>query len=268
MKKRIIAIMMATMLCLSITACGGGGTTASTETETEYFADTDFISDLAKGLEARWDISDAQDLSTLSDAEYKKVMVPAVQAELDAVDKYQSEKFSDTKLQEYVIQYINALKDQKAALDYVGVDNLKFSDEWQPAYNKRTQNISIFVNTYGLKVSEKYQTNIDELLTNATLVTKEAEQKESIDNWVKSITFNQVEDSYGWRKYEAVVENTTGLNFQYINLSINLIDADGIVIETTYSSFQNISAGAKVKFEFTSDADFVSTDITSTYQLQ
>lgn len=269
MKKRIGAITLAMVLCFSATACSDNSAAPTeTESETEYFADEDFLSDLSKSLEARWDISEAQDLATLTNAEYKTTMESAIQAELDIVGKYQTEKFEDTKLQEYVLQYINNLKDQQASLDYIDADNVKFIDEWNNLYGSRTEIVSTFYNTYGLTVSEKYQSVLNDMLTKATIVANQNEQKAIIDSWVKSITFELAEDNSGWKTYQAVAENTTGYSFDYINLSINLIDSDGVILETRYSSFQNISTGAKVKFEFMSDAEFTSTEVTATYQIK
>ena len=89
MKKRIGAITLAMVLCFSATACSDNSAAPTeTESETEYFADEDFLSDLSKSLEARWDISEAQDLATLTNAEYKTTMESAIQAELDIVGKY------------------------------------------------------------------------------------------------------------------------------------------------------------------------------------
>ena len=71
-----------------------------------------------------------------------------------------------------------------------------------------------------------------------------------------------------WERVKIARDKDRPYSFDYINLSINLIDSDGVILETRYSSFQNISTGAKVKFEFMSDAEFTSTEVTATYQIK
>ena len=268
MKKRTIILALAACLCLPFTGCGNtsGNTTATTETE-EYFADEDFIADLQKSLVARWTITEASD-GILSADDYKEEINSGVQAELDIIEKYQNEKFENTKLQETLLKYINNLKAQIETVAYYGVDDIKYAQEWEALYGERTQIIDDFVKNYGLTVPEEYQSVLNEMLTNAKIVTEKENEEEVINAWIDSIVFEQTEDNYGMKTYQAVVENTTGCNFQYINLHINMIDANGVVLQTAYSSFQNISAGAKVKFEFMSDADFISTETTADYLLQ
>lgn len=221
---------------------------------------------MQKGLESRWDITDNADYVT--DDEMKETLGSAVKAELDSVEKYKDEKFEDSALQELVLKYINTLKAQEESLDYVSADPDKFNTDWQSAYEERTQMIDTFYNDYDLKVSEKYESDLEELLTKSKLVTEEANTKETIEKWIDSFAFTEVSDEYGFKTYEAVVENTTGVDFDYISLSINLIDAEGVTLETTYASIDNVTNGAKVKFEFTTDAEFSSTEITPDYALK
>ncbi|MFR3391123.1 MAG: FxLYD domain-containing protein [[Clostridium] scindens] len=260
MKRKLIAILMIATMLLASTAC------SAEEKKEEHFADKDFIVDLQKGLQERWDITDNTPYTT--DEETKKVLSSALDAELNAVKDYQNQKFEDSKLQELVLQYINSVKAQDESLDYISADAEKFNEMWQTAYETRTQLIETFYKDYDLKVDKKYQDNLDELLTKSKLVTEEANTKKTVEDWFKTFNFTQVSDDYGFKTYEAVVENNTGVNFDYVNLSINLIDENGVTVETTYSNFNNISAGAKVKFEFSTDKDFVSTEITGDYMIK
>lgn len=267
MKKRLIFIAVVAALCLPFTGCGNTTSTPTTTETQEYFADNDFIKDLQKGLESRWSIASDNVLSMTTD-ELKAYYEQSVNSELDIIEKYQNEKFEDRKLQEIVIQYINLLKDSKEVIPYLNTDMVTFSQDWDMIYKKRSQMISSFHSDFGLTVSEEYESTLNDFISISNIVTQQESQKDTIDNWVKSIVFEQVDDSHGYQKYQATVENTTGFNFEYINLSINLIDTDGVVVQTVYSSFQNISAGAKVKFEFSTNTQFSSTDVTAKYQVK
>lgn len=275
MKKAKKFFLLAGITCiLTFALCSCSNTTGSsnetpapTET-TEYFADNDFMTDLSKSLEQRWTDTSDEKLNTLSDSEYVSAMNSVIQAEIDMLSKYQSEKFEDSLLHENVIAYINSLKEQQAALEYFTADYVKYIEDWEAAYNNRVKLIQTFTNDFGLTVSEQYQSTLDDIMTNAKLVQKEEATEEAIQKWIDSFEFEMVSDEYDWKTYQCITENSTGSDFDYVSLSINLIDKDGVVIESTYSNMNNIKNGAKVKFEFTTDADFESYEITADYYVK
>lgn len=189
-----------------------------------------------------------------------------INAELDVVKKYRDEKFEDSDLQELAIEYINCLNDQNDALEYLTVDYTKYSELHKEAYNKRTTIIKQMVDDYGLTVSDDYQSDLNDLLTNAKIVKEDEDKQAKIDALVSSIVFEVTEDDgYGYKTYGAVVENTTGIDFTSFGLSINLLDADGVIVESEYSSVENFNNGAKARFEFFTDVEFTSYQITVDY---
>ena len=86
MKKVYLALTM--ILAILLTGCGAASQTATTETEIHY-ADEDFISDLATGLQNRWDISDVTEYEEGSE-EHKQYYTELVDTELNVLEKYQS----------------------------------------------------------------------------------------------------------------------------------------------------------------------------------
>lgn len=253
----------------------GASNTSNTEKNNneEQYADEEFIKSLSKALEKRWDLSDKQEEQEKADDkkvqmgsdEHKKLYISYVDAELPELENYKDAKFKDSKLQEKAIQYINLLNDQKTALDYIQVDYKKYLQLWGKAYNQRTQLIIDFVNDYGLTVSEKYSQILKDLMLNGQEVTKAEDNKALVKTMIDAIKFEKVEDSHGYKKYQAVVENTTGTDFSSFQLSINLLDKDGVIIDTTYASVSNWNKGQKVRFEFSTDKDFTSTSIVGSY---
>lgn len=265
MKKRIgIIILSVLFVSAAITGCGNTKEGSAEKEKKEAVADEKFLKDLAKGLEARWSIKD-QDVE-LGSEEEKKYTDKLVSAELDILEKYQNEKFEDSKLQEKAIQYINLLKQQKEALDYMTADYEKYGELWTEAYDKRTQMIVDFVNDYKLTVSDKYESTLKDITVNAKQVTEENEKEEKVQALVESIEFGLAEDDgYGWKTYNAVVENTTEMTFSYFNLTINLLDQDDVIVETTYANVSNWGKGQKVKFEFMTDKEFAATQVGAEY---
>lgn len=258
---------------LLFTGCSGSQQESKQEEEI-YYADEDFVKDMAKGLEARWTLNEQDeskegyDAIDLQSSEYKDMMISYINAELDCIGKYKDEKFEDSKLQEEAISYINLLNDHIEICDYIPVDYYgKYLEEFQPIYDGRSKIIQDMADNYGLTVSDKFQSNLDEFKTNSKLVQEKDAQEQAIDSMLSNITFEEVPDEYAgdWKIYQGVVENTTGSDFSTFAVNINLLNADGVIVETAYDQVSNFTNGAKAQFEFSTDKEFTSTEVTVQY---
>ena len=258
---------------LLFTGCSGSQQESKQEEEIHY-ADEDFVKDMAKGLEARWTLNEQDeskegyDAIDLQSSEYKDMMISYINAELDCIGKYKDEKFEDSKLQEETISYINLLNDHIEICDYIPVDYYgKYLEEFQPIYDGRSKIIQDMADNYGLTVSDKFQSNLDEFKTNSKLVQEKDAQEQVIDSMLSNITFEEVPDEYAgdWKTYQGVVENTTGSDFSTFAVNINLLNADGVIVETAYDQVSNFTNGAKAQFEFSTDKEFTSTEVTVQY---
>lgn len=258
---------------LLFTGCSGSQQESKQEEEIRY-ADEDFVKDMAKGLEARWTLNEQDeskegyDAIDLQSSEYKDMMISYINAELDCIGKYKDEKFEDSKLQEEAISYINLLNDHIEICDYIPVDYYgKYLEEFQPIYDGRSKIIQDMADNYGLTVSDKFQSNLDEFKTNSKLVQEKDAQEQAIDSMLSNITFEEVPDEYAgdWKTYQGVVENTTGSDFSTFAVNINLLNADGVIVETAYDQVSNFTNGAKAQFEFPTDKEFTSTEVTVQY---
>lgn len=258
---------------LLFTGCSGSQQESKQEEEIRY-ADEDFVKDMAKGLEARWTLNEQDeskegyDAIDLQSSEYKDMMISYINAELDCIGKYKDEKFEDSKLQEEAISYINLLNDHIEICDYIPVDYYgKYLEEFQPIYDGRSKIIQDMADNYGLTVSDKFQSNLDEFKTNSKLVQEKDAQEQAIDSMLSNITFEEVPDEYAgdWKTYQGVVENTTGSDFSTFAVNINLLNADGVIVETAYDQVSNFTNGAKAQFEFSTDKEFTSTEVTVQY---
>lgn len=234
MKKRAILIlsaMMATgMLFTGCSSSGNNQKTEKSEEETKY-ADEQFIKDMSKGLQARWDLIDKNEKKDEEvdpqSQEEKDMTLDCIQAELDCVEKYTDEKFNDSKLQEYAVKYVNLLKQHKDACKYIPVDYYgKYSEELDSIYNERSKIIEDLVENYNLTVDKKHQDTLDEFKTNSQLVKDQDAMEESVKNMLANIQFTEVSNEDGWKTYQGVVENTTGKD---ISIFIALSDSKSSV---------------------------------------
>lgn len=272
-KKYLVVLFALLMATIIVTGCASttGNTNAENAATVEIvYADQDFITDLAKALEARWALSDSVDYEFVEGTqEHRDSYGSLLQAELDVLsDKnYDNATFKDSKLKEKAISYLNCLHDQEDALTYVTVDYDKYAELWESAYNKRTQLITDFVRNYGLTVSDEYKATLSDMITNASVVDEKQHQEEAIQKLVNSISFERVEneDDSEWVTYKAIVENTMDYEIVSLSIDVNLIDKDGVNIATEYVSMDNIASGEKGKLEFSTDEQFEKTKLTVNY---
>jgi len=189
-------------------------------------------------------------------------MINYINSELDVIGKYEDEKFEDINLKGLAIKYISLLKQHKDICKYITVDYQKYEEGFDEIYNERSKIISQMVTDYDMTVSDKYQSTLNDFLENSNLVKESESNQEAIENMVNVVTFEVSDDQGdGWKTYQGILENTTGLNFKTISLNINLLDADGIIVETTFDQISSFTDGAKARIEFTTDKEFVSTQI-------
>ena len=248
--KKFLKIATAVILLISI-SCAIAGCSTKNLKKTE-FADDKFIQSVAKGLEARWNLSDKnEDKETTVE-----MMKSYIQAELDQLTGYETAKFEDTKLQEKAIKYINCLKDSKEHIEYYFSDKTEDNNKWQKIYDTRTLLIKDFAENYNLTVSGKYQSYLDEFIANGKTVETETEEKEAIEGLVSALEFKVTKDEYGYKTYKAILNNTTDYNIKTLCVEINLLDKNGVIINTTSVYAENVKKGQKAYMEFSTDDKF------------
>lgn len=256
-------------MCIVGLLIGCGNVDNEQKEEEPQFADQTFVEDMSKGLQSRWELNDEdktkdeyKDIADNSE-EKREMMIQYIETELNNIEKYKDEKFEDGSLQELAIKYINLLRKHKEICSYITVDYDKYSEEFEPLYNERSEIIEEMVNNYGLEVNEEYQNTLDEFLTNSKLVKEKTVNDEAISKMVKSIKFKRVsDDGSDFKTYQATVENTTEIDFKTFGIVINLVDKDGVIVDTDYESVENFAKGAKARFEFMTDEAFETTEIT------
>lgn len=270
--KAKLLLLVCCVFCVGLLCVGCGGKTTTEKTAEEKYSDELFVKDMAKGLQERWKLSSEDESKesfadiTVDSEEYKNMMLKYIDAELSIIEKYGDEKFEDSKLKELAIKYINLLNEHKEICQYMTVDYEKYAEEFTPIYNERSKIISQMVNDYKMTVSEEYQSTLDEFMTNSTLVKEEEGQREAVGIMLGAVTFEVTEDDgSGWKTYQGIVENTTGTDFDNMSFDINLLDENGVIVETTYDQVSAFKNGAKAQLEFMTDKEFTSTEILATW---
>lgn len=257
-KMKMLVGMMLVATCLtSLVGCGASQKSAETTTEEQYY-DQKFLNSMAAGLEARWKITNATDQKIengeFTDEQIKETYIKCVKEEQKQISDYRNKKFKDSQLQEYALQYINGVDAQGQALKEYGSKN--YDTKWSDAYNKRSEALAKIASAYKIPISGKYETSYNQLLSDGKGVEKLSNTMTQVDELLKNVDFKETKNEDGWKTYEAVVENTTDANFTDFSANVNLMDKDGVQVESQSVYVSDWNKGAKAKFTFETDKDF------------
>lgn len=249
--KRVLAYLLVSVLILSLAACGGGGTSSS-----DKMYDDDFISALKSGLTARWNYAD-----TNTDEE-KMALEKATNLELEKIAEYKNLPFENTNLQEKAISYINELNNSLDVLSSYGAD--AFNADWSAHKDRRKKLITEINDIYPLEFDEKYQSTLNEFLSRGQEVAGEEKKAEAAEQLAQNLVFEQIEPDYPdatYISYEGIAENTSEYDFDSFNVIIDLIDEDGVTLDTCYCYINGWTAGKRVKVDFMTDAQFKTMEV-------
>ncbi|MCB5287637.1 MAG: FxLYD domain-containing protein [Candidatus Cloacimonetes bacterium] len=262
MKKCVILGLVFGLFALILVGCQGSTSRAT--------VDEVFMNSLSTGLEARWVLSTNTDNQKFvnGSTEHREYYSKLVDAELNELSQYKDKEFENAELQALALEYIGLLDTQKDSLQYIVMDFNKYNDMWFPAFNKRSQLIKQFVNNYDLKVSDKYTATLNDMINNSDKVTADEQETAAVQAMLRSMQFVVIDDSSSWKNYQATVENTSGSDFTNFSLTINLMDGGGAILGTTYASVANWSNGQKANLEFSTDKQFVTTDLVANYAVK
>lgn len=274
MKKKIAVILaMALSISVVVTGCTGEPNNSADKSakdqsvEEVQYADEDFVKDMSKGLQARWKLTEEDEDKEvdLQSEEEQTMMLKYIQAELECIEKYKDEKFKDIELQEKAITYIKLLTKHKEICEYIPVDYYgKYVEENEDIYNERSKIIEEMVTDYGLSVDEKYQSTLDEFKTNSKLVKEQDALKNAVASMLEKVEFQETtSDGSDWKTYQGTIENNTGKDFSSLDISINLLDSEGVIVETTYDNIGNFTDGSKARIEFSTNKEFTATQLSA-----
>lgn len=235
-KKTLIALIL--LACMLLTACGStGGSTdsnsdavveSSTPEPVEAKADAkdgeDFRNNLAAGLNARLALVDSNMLSNADKSVDKNTSY--VNAELDALGKYEDYVILDKWLDILAKRYFDALDSQLAAMEYAETDGLKYHEYYMlKGYNERVMVLANLQADYGFDIGETYASDFEEMTDegNTLLELKElAAQQQPV----------RILTGSGMCDYIAELVNVTELDLSGSYISIYPMDENGEPYDT------------------------------------
>lgn len=221
-------------------------------------SDKDFILNVSKGLEARWELADNEDTDSYSSAELQKAYTKFLKAETDAVGKESKYKFKDKDLKKVADTYYKGLKLQEEGIQYAGTDDYtNQAKTWELGYNYRALAIHGFEKDYGLTVSSKYKSDLDNFLSQYSVAKKEVAIQEFVDNLQESIQYTKDEsqsDEYT-TYYSTIIENTTEYTIDSLSIQLDFLDGSGVILYQGDDYVSNLAAGSKIQSTVYYDAE-------------
>lgn len=249
MKKRLFATVAVLLLMFIFAGCGGSvgpapSATATPEPTPEY-VDQKFLDTFVAGLNKR-----ASD-DIAFDGSYEACQ-RMLSYESDTTT-YKNAIFADDTMAKLAKDYIAGLEKQEGALDYYHGDQVKFTEVWEEGRYDRAIAIIELADTYDLgdKISAT-----EEFRSLAKVAQEERNLTAGAQKLVDDLEFEKTESNYGWTTYQSVVENTTNTTFESFNVTLSLLDKDGVNVGTAYVYTSNWSPGQKARFEFQTDKAF------------
>ena len=216
----------------------------------ERSVDDRFLDKLAKGLDARWALTDAnENKEVITKADWERYF----DAEYNEIIEFQHATFENPNLGKWAEIYIDCIVRSKEALPYFETNqwDTKYYSE---IYNDRVHAIYEIYSNSLIPVSEKNQTTLIGFVS-------EGEVIDLVNELFEKVKFKLAKSEYGTNTYEAIVENTTSITFSYFAFDIDLIDKDGITVSTETAYVENWNPSEKMRFEFWSSEEFDKMDV-------
>ena len=137
MKKRTL-LALALLVCMLLTACCSGSPKN----------DDGFLTNLATGLNARLDLVKSEDYTKSHN--FVEATTGYINAELDALGKYEDYTFADERLADLAKQYFDALASQLTAMDYASTDGIAYREYYElKGYDVRVKVLARLETDYG-----------------------------------------------------------------------------------------------------------------------
>ena len=250
-KKQPVMGLLVLLICSLgfISACSQNDANAAKS----KYVDDKAMNVIAAGFERRSDVieSNAND----DDPHSTENIQEAIEAEIKNDEELKNARFKDSKMQQDVITYLNLLDDQLKVTEDYSQSSADYYEEWNKVYDKRSAQLKKLVDNYGLEVGEKYKDDFNDLIKNGKSVAEKTRYEDAINSLIQGANFEKSDDGYGLYTYTAEVENTSGISFSNVSLTLALYDADDIKAEEIYADTSSWAPGEKVKFEAMSDVD-------------
>lgn len=198
--------------------------------------DEAYLEAMKTGLQNRWKLA-KKNANAVFSSDWAKYS----QAELDEIEGFANQEFTNKELKDMVLSYIDCLKAQIAAAKNANKDLANsFLDYSNPSV-KRVNLLKNFVDEYGLSVDKDYQDDLKELVDN----TKDSYWDEQ--GLVSELKIKEINDSSMVNRVLQISGvNNTDYTFNHLYFDLQIEASDGEILETVQTNdIKSLKPGQK-----------------------
>lgn len=231
MEKRTL-LALALLVCILLTACGGGSPKN----------DEGFLTNLAVGLDARLDLVKSEDYA--KSHSFVEATTGYINAELDALGKYEDYTFTDERLADLAKQYFDALASQLTAMDYASTDGIAYREYYElKGYDVRVKVLAQLEADYGFSVDNTHTVDFDEMTADGEMLLT-LEELAAQQTPIRILTGGSMND------YIGKLVNTTELDLSGSYINIYPMDKKGKAFDTYGGAAESWKPGESVDVRF------------------
>lgn len=231
--KKILSITISFILFFSLCSCGNSNTTYQ---ELTSHTKEEFLMDLQKALEERWDENDSNENPYMSFKEEIEYYKKLVNIEYKHLHKYFVCDFGDKAFNQIATDYLSAIQGQYEICTNTSIDQEQFVVKWDEYYSARMQNIKNLYENHQLKFDTKYNNTLYNLgikSVPAYLLPLQGEWKSINSNW-HIIINGDIANLLYYENYGDIVDSEN-----YILRTITEMDSNNIYTVDNYTYFIN-----------------------------
>lgn len=163
--KKILSIIVS--LCLTLSFVGCSNTSGTVQQQSLSVSREEFLFDLQKGLQERWDAVESDPNTNKTIEEEISFNAKLVDIEYKYLNRYFNCTFSDSDFQIVAEEYLKALQGQYDITRTTDYNEETFITKWDEYYKTRLNLIKNFYENFGLNIDDKYNETLYNLKIDA-----------------------------------------------------------------------------------------------------
>lgn len=236
MKKVLLPVILLTGVISFLVGCG------SSE---KVSGDERFIKEASKSINQRWDSQTKAEKKGYKENEIEEILTN----EINGFEEYK-ELIVDKELLKLADDYIEG---NKLQIEGEKSEDAEVAYEYLVESEKlRKPALVSLVDDYGLVIDKQNEQTYKDFKAKASVIKEDKEGEKFAEKLAANMEFKKSKE-YDWTTFETIVENTTDINFSSITYSVQIKDAEGIVVDNTYIYLDNFESGSKQKVDFSTD---------------
>ena len=199
--------------------------TQDIENDTTNYTDDVFLTDLGKGLMARWDDSNKGNSGVLGSEQYKSEFLKYINTELNYIEKYHDALFKDKDLQILAESYIGNLEKELSILDDYPNNN-DFLNRFSDALDEREEILKQLLGNYNVPIDDEYSDIVAEFINPES---NDVEQTQNEPNLL--VVGSMASKSKDYIDLKVLLKNNLDVTICTPTINVSFLDGNGDIVD-------------------------------------